>query len=101
MPCIPNARDITCLHPKGILTIATVAFVARALQTLALHSDSLPSNTHLGTKSFFSCMANWNAEPVAVSPLLLGNISIHPVPTQFSLGMDKRFLRIYPANSLS
>ena len=52
MPCIPSARDITCLHPKGILTIATVAFVARALQTLALHSDSLPSNTHLGTKSF-------------------------------------------------
>ena len=39
-------------------------------------------------------MANWNAEAVAVSPLLLGNISIHPVPTQFSLGMDKRFLRI-------
>ena len=46
-------------------------------------------------------MANWNAEAVAVSPLLLGNISIHPVPTQFSLGMDKRFLRIYRANSLS
>ena len=46
-------------------------------------------------------MANWNAEPVAVSPSLLGNISIHPVPTQFSLGMDKRFLRIYQANSLS
>ena len=44
---------------------------------------------------------NWNAEAVAVSPLLLGNISIHPVPTQFSLGMDKRFLRIYRANSLS
>ena len=51
MPCIPSARDITCLHPEGILTIAVV-FVARALQTLALHSDSLPSNTHLGTKSF-------------------------------------------------
>ena len=36
MPCIPSARDITCLHPEGILSIATVAFVARALQTLAL-----------------------------------------------------------------
>ena len=34
-------------------------------------------------------MANWNAEPVAVSPSLLGNISVHPVPTRFSLGMDK------------
>ena len=42
MPCIPSTRDITSLHPEGILTIATVAFVARALQTLALHSESLP-----------------------------------------------------------
>ena len=48
---IPSVGDKTCLHPEGILTIATVAFVARALQTLALHNDSLPSNTHLGTKS--------------------------------------------------
>ena len=34
-------------------------------------------------------MANWNAEPVAVSPSLLENISIHPVPNQFSLGMEE------------
>ena len=51
-----SARDITCLHPEGILTIAMVAFVARVLQTLALHSDSLPSNTHLETKIIFQVL---------------------------------------------
>ena len=34
-------------------------------------------------------MANWNAEPVAVSPSLFENISIHPVPNQFSLAMEE------------
>ena len=56
-----------------------MAFVARALQTLALHSDSYIAClvTHIWEQNLSSCMANWNAEPVAVSPLLFGNISIH------------------------
>ena len=43
------------INPTGMFTIAIVIFVAMVLETLALLSNSLPSNTLLQTKIFPSC----------------------------------------------